>query len=106
MKILLVGSLGTVGSAVDAALRARGHELVVANLEAGPLRIDITDTRSITRAYETSGEVDAVVCTVGVVPLKPLSQTTKADIDEAVADKLSSQIDLVLQGQRYVRPKG
>jgi pyruvate/2-oxoglutarate/acetoin dehydrogenase E1 component len=50
--------------------------------------------------------VDAVVCTVGNLPLKPLGETAKADIEEAVAGKLTSQIDIVLQGMEYVKPGG
>lgn len=109
-RVFLIGSTGTVGSAVATALAEWEHDVVVANFEAdvaaGELRIDITDTHSVAAAYAAVGPVDAVICTVGVVPLKPLAEWTKADVDEAVAGKLSSQIDIVLQGLAYVRPGG
>ncbi len=106
MKILQFGSTGTVGTAVLAALHDLQHDVIAANLEEGDLRVDITKSSSIARVYNSVGRVDAVVCTVGVVPLKPLAQTTKADVDEAVAGKLCAQIDIVLQGLEYVNPGG
>jgi NAD(P)-dependent dehydrogenase (short-subunit alcohol dehydrogenase family) len=106
MKILQFGSMGTVGAAVLTALRELEHNVFAANFEEGDLRVDITKSSSIAGVYSAVGKVDAVVCTVGVVPLKPLSQTTKADVDDAVAGKLSAQIDIVLQGLEYLNPRG
>lgn len=106
MKILQFGSAGTVGLAVSSALRGLRHDVIVANFEEGDLRVDITDSSSIAAVYRAAGAVDAVVCTVGNVPLKPLGETAKADIEEAVAGKLTSQIDIVLQGMEYVKPGG
>lgn len=105
-RVFQIGTSGTVGKAVAAAIREWGHELVSADRDEGELRIDITDTASVAAAWRAVGAVDAVVCTVGVVPLKPLGEWTKADVDAAVAGKLSSQIDIVLQGMAYVRPRG
>jgi NAD(P)-dependent dehydrogenase (short-subunit alcohol dehydrogenase family) len=103
-RVFQIGTSGTVGTAVAAAIRERGHDLLTADYAAG--EIDITDTASIAAAWARVGAVDAVVCTVGVVPLKPLAEWTRADVDAAVAGKLSSQIDVVLQGMAYVRPRG
>lgn len=106
MKILQFGSTGTVGSAVLKAFNDLHYEVVAVNYEEGSPRIDITDSASVAEAYRHAGPIDAVVCTVGIVPLKILGETTKADIAAAVAGKLSSQIDIVLQGLAYVRPRG
>jgi len=105
MKILQFGSTGTVGSAVLKAFEELDFDVVAFNLEEGKQRVDITDSDSISAVYESVGEVDAVVCTVGVVPLKPLAEMTKADVTEAINGKLSSQVDLVLQGLKFVRPR-
>lgn len=105
-KVLLIGASGTVGSAVLSMLQARGHEVVIADFEQGDLRIDITDGASIAAVYAATGEVNAVACTVGVVPLLPLHQTTLAHVDEAIRGKLTSQIDIVLQGLNHVREGG
>ena len=109
-RVFLIGTSGTVGSAVLHMLRERGHEVATADFDADPekgeLRIDITDTASIAAAYAAVGAIDAVACTVGVVPLLPLHDTTLAHIDEAIRGKLSSQIDIVLQGLPHVREGG
>lgn len=105
-KVLLIGASGTVGSAVLAMLQARGHEVVITDFEQGDLRVDITDSASIAAVYAAAGEVDAVACTVGVVPLLPLHQTTLAHVDQAIRGKLTSQIDIVLQGLNHVREGG
>jgi len=105
-RVFLIGTSGTVGSAVRTMLEARGHDVVAADFEQGTLRIDITDTASIAAAYASVGDVDAVACTVGVVPLLPLYETTLAHVEEAIRGKLSSQIDIVLQGLSYVRTGG
>lgn len=109
-RVFLIGTSGTVGSAVLRMLRERGHDVVAADYDADPgngeLRIDITDSASIAAAYAAVGEVDAVACTVGVVPLLPLHETTLAHVDEAIQGKLSSQIDIVLQGLPHVREGG
>ncbi|MFT4248826.1 MAG: short chain dehydrogenase [Pseudomonas sp.] len=104
--ILLVGSTGTVGAAVAAALRARGHRVLAADYGDPDSPIDITDSASIAAVYRRAGPLDAVVCTVGEVPLKPLLEFTRADVEAAVAGKLASQVDLVLQGLGQVRAGG
>lgn len=106
MRIIQFGSTGTVGTAVYRALTGLQHEVFAANYEEGSLRVDITDSASIADVYRSIGTVDAVVCTVGDVPLKPLEKLTKPDIEQAVRGKLTSQIDVVLQGLEFVRPRG
>lgn len=105
-RVFLIGTSGTVGSAVLKMLLARGHDVVSADYDEGDLRIDITDSASIAAAYAQVGEIDAVACTVGMVPLLPLHQITRAHVDEAIRGKLSSQIDIVLQGLPFVREGG
>ncbi|MFD7956103.1 NAD-dependent epimerase/dehydratase family protein [Streptomyces ardesiacus] len=46
MRILLVGASGMLGSAVGAALTARGHDVVPASRQHG-VSVDITDPGSI-----------------------------------------------------------
>lgn len=105
-RVFLIGTSGTVGSAVLKMLLERGHDVVSADFEQEERHIDITDSASIANAYAQVGEVDAVACTVGVVPLLPLQETTRAHVDEAIRGKLSSQIDIVLQGLAHVREGG
>lgn len=105
-RVLLIGCSGTVGAAVLAALNERGHDVTCADYESVDLKIDITDTSSIAEVYRTVGKVDAVMCTVGEVPIKKISEFAKADVEKAVPGKLISQIDIVLQGLKHVRAGG
>lgn len=106
MTTLLIGSTGTVGSAVHATLLARGHDVVTADFESASSPVDITDSASIAAAYARAGEVDAVVSTVGLLQLAPLGETTRGDITVSIQGKLLSQIDIVLQGLPYLRSGG
>jgi NAD(P)-dependent dehydrogenase (short-subunit alcohol dehydrogenase family) len=106
MRIVLVGTSGTVGRAVNQALVGLGHDVVGADFEADGIFVDVTDSASIGSMYEQVGEVDAVVCTVGMLAFAPIEELTKQVVEEAIRGKLTSQVDLVLQGQRYVRPRG
>lgn len=112
MRVLQIGSSGTVGSAVLPALRERGHDVVVADWHgdrtraADSLPVDITDPDSIASVYAAAGEVDAVVNTVGQLALAPLDELTGQHVAESVAGKLTSQVHLVLAGLPYLRPGG
>ncbi|MEV4442766.1 short chain dehydrogenase [Streptomyces sp. NPDC049577] len=98
MKILLVGATGTLGKAVHAVLAER-HEVVTASRGgAADLKADITDPGSIDALYREAGSVDAVVCTAGGVPFRPLAELTHDDLRTAAHDKLLGQIELVRRG--------
>lgn len=96
MKVLVVGGTGAIGQGVVAALSA-DHEVIVVS-RAGDHRVDITDPDSITRLYESVGQLDAVTCTAGVTPFKPLPDLTRGDFLDGLGDKLLGQIELVRQG--------
>ncbi|HEY0188116.1 MAG TPA: short chain dehydrogenase [Cellulomonas sp.] len=111
MRILQIGSTGTVGSAVAAALRARGHDVIAAD-HPGPgspepaLAVDLTDPASVAQVWQAVGRVDAAVSTVGLLELAPLSRLTTAQVEASLRGKLLSQVDLVLQGLPYVATPG
>ena len=71
MKIILIGGTGTLGSAVDKALKAR-HEIVRVGRKSGDFQVDITDPVSIEQLFAKIGEFDAVVSTAGDVHFGPL----------------------------------
>ncbi|GGZ52499.1 short chain dehydrogenase [Streptomyces subrutilus] len=97
-KVVLVGARGTLGRAVHAALRERGHEVVTASREGADVTLDITDPESVRAMYETVGAVDAVACAAGSVPWKPLAELTTDDVRAGLEGKAVSQIELVRQG--------
>lgn len=97
MKILLIGASGLLGRAVHDVLGVR-HEVVTASRSDAELAVDITDPSSIAAMYEAVGQVDAVACTAGHVPFKPLAELTRDDYVAGVTDKALGQVELVRQG--------
>jgi NAD(P)-dependent dehydrogenase (short-subunit alcohol dehydrogenase family) len=104
MRILLIGSTGRLGTAVREALAPR-HEIVEASRTTA-ITVDIRDADSIRAMYEQVGGVDAVACTAGVVPYKPLTDLTYGDFSAGVEDKLLGQMELVRQGIHHVADNG
>ncbi|MCP2261172.1 Enoyl-(Acyl carrier protein) reductase [Streptoalloteichus tenebrarius] len=105
MRILLVGASGTLGGAVRSALLDR-HEVVTASRSGADHRVDITDPDSIDALYRAVGRVDAVACTAGSVPFRPLTELTREDFLNGVVDKLLGQVELVRRGVEAVSPGG
>jgi NAD(P)-dependent dehydrogenase (short-subunit alcohol dehydrogenase family) len=104
MKVIVVGASGTLGQAVTAVL-GEHHEVLEAS-RRGTFQVDITDAGSIAKLYDATGPVDAVVCTAGVTPFKPLTELSREDFDSGINDKLLGQIELVRQGLDHVRDGG
>ena len=61
MKILLIGANGTVGSAVKAELAQR-HEVISIGRNSGDFQVDISDSASIRKLFEQTGNFDALIC--------------------------------------------
>lgn len=105
MRILLVGGTGTIGSAVAEAL-AVDHDVVVAGHTRGQVQVDLADSSSITRLYETVGAVDAVVSCAGEAAFGALEELGDEDFDVSVSNKLMGQVDLVRLGLDAVEDDG
>ena len=101
MRILIVGASGTIGRAVVSELGQR-HEVIAAGRASGNVHLDITDSRSISSAFEEVGQLDAVVSTAGSVKFAPFEEMHEADYAIGLADKLMGQVNLVLIGRQYV----
>ncbi len=104
MKVLLIGSTGTVGSAVADALNER--HTVVGVSRSSETQVDLTDSASIGRMYRNVGQVDAVVCAAGGAPFVPLGEATGEHFAQGFANKLGGQINLVLHGLDYITDGG
>ncbi|WP_370185209.1 short chain dehydrogenase [Rhodococcus wratislaviensis] len=106
MNILLIGSTGTLGSALHTALTDRGHKVITASRNAGDVRVDLTDPASVTALYDSVGTVDAVASAAGTVPYKTIQEMTADDYTAAYTGKVRSQIELVRQGIDRIAPTG
>ena len=108
MRILHVGSTGTVGQAVGTALRGRGHQLVSAHRGSADHPVDLADPTTISAVFDKEAEhgLDAVVCTAGVTPFVPWDEMDRDTLLGGLTNKFLGQVELVRQGARVVRPGG
>ena len=104
MRILVVGSTGTIGRAVVEALSAR-HTVISAH-RGGDHRVDITDPTSIEALYAGVGRVDAVVAASGAAKFGPLAELSEADFRLGLDSKLMGQVNLVRLGIASVADGG
>ena len=104
MKVLLVGASGLLGTAVGRALHGAAEVVTASRSDVN--QVDLTEPDSIAALYERVGPVDAVACTAGVTPYKPLTELARADYRAGLTDKLLGQIELVRQGIAQVADGG
>jgi NAD(P)-dependent dehydrogenase (short-subunit alcohol dehydrogenase family) len=106
MKILHVGATGTIGNAVSAALRDRGHEVLGAHRSSDQLPVDLTNPESIGALIASVGPIDGVVATVGSTPFGPWTDLGREELLKGLSDKFLGQVELVRQATQVVRPGG
>ncbi len=104
MKIVVIGSTGTIGSAVVKALSGR-HEVIGAHRKSEP-GVDIHDARSLARLFDHVSDIDAVISCAGGAAWKPLAQLTDADFDASLRDKLMGQVNVIRSALSRVRDGG
>ena len=105
MKIILIGSTGTIGRKLKERLE-RKHELITANRHSGTFTVDMTDAASILKLFRQTGKVDAVVCTAGEAKWAPFNQLSEADYYIGIRDKLMGQVNLVRIGKDFLKEGG
>lgn len=105
MRILLIGATGTIGEAIEVALRGR-HDLILASRHKAHENVDISDADSIRALYERTGRVDAVISAAGQAAFKPLAELSDADFAFSLGNKLMGQVNVVRLGFQWVRDGG
>ena len=105
MRVLVVGTAGTVGKAAVAELKPR-HEVITAGRSSGDVRVDLLDAASISAMYEKLGKLDAVVACAGHAHYGPLATMNEAQFMVGLKDKLMGQVNLVLLGKSHLNDRG
>jgi NAD(P)-dependent dehydrogenase (short-subunit alcohol dehydrogenase family) len=104
MKVVVIGSTGTIGAAVVRALAPR-HEVVGVSRHGSP-RVDLADPASVEALLRSLAEVDAVVSCAGDAVFKPLAQLTDQDFAYSLGSKLMGQVRVVRAALPGVKPGG
>lgn len=104
MKIVVIGSTGTIGAAVARAL-AKQHEVIGIHRKSNP-GVDITQHGSIKNLFDKVTGIDAVVSCAGGAAWKPLDQLTDEDFAMSLGYKLMGQANIVRAALRHVRDGG
>lgn len=105
MKIIVVGATGTIGKHVVKAIE-KDNEIVKAGSKSGDIQVNMADTESIKKMYESVGAFDALICVAGDGHFGPLETMTDTDFRKSIDSKLMGQVNLVLMGQHYISPSG
>jgi NAD(P)-dependent dehydrogenase (short-subunit alcohol dehydrogenase family) len=105
MKIIVVGATGTVGTAIVNELSPR-HKVVAVGHQTGDMQVDISDSQSIKKLYQSIGKFDAVIAATGNVHFGPLSEFTPEQYNIGLQSKLMGQVNLVLIGLHYINEGG
>ena len=78
MRIVVIGSTGTIGRAVVSHLASR-HDVIQVAHSRGDYRVDLESAESIQALFGRIGSVDAGVSCAGEAKFKPLEQLTDED---------------------------
>jgi NAD(P)-dependent dehydrogenase (short-subunit alcohol dehydrogenase family) len=105
MRILLVGADGAIGSAVEAEL-GKKHEIIRAGRSRGDVRIDISSEASISRVFEETLRLDAVIAAAGELHFGPLMDMTSAQLAFSINSKLLGQVNLARYAAKYIADGG
>lgn len=105
MKIIIVGATGTIGKYLSGALE-KEHDIIRVGSNSGDFHADITSTESLENLFRQTGSFDALVCTAGPAYVGPWKNMTDKEFRKGIEGKMMGQINLVLIGQHYIKPKG
>jgi NAD(P)-dependent dehydrogenase (short-subunit alcohol dehydrogenase family) len=106
MKIIIVGASGTMGQYLAEVLERENHEIIRASRSSTNVQVDTTSTQSIEEMFAKIGAFDALISTAGPTFVGPWKNLTDQTFRTGIEGKMMGQINLVLIGQHYIKPKG
>ena len=103
MKIIVIGSNGTIGNYVYQHLRTK-HEVIGVSRTVG--NVDISKPESVLEFFEKTGKVDAVVNCAGAVKWNDLYNMSEEDFYVGIKSKMMGQVNLVRIAKDFLNPNG
>jgi NAD(P)-dependent dehydrogenase (short-subunit alcohol dehydrogenase family) len=104
MKIIIIGSTGTIGAA-DASSLEKEHEVIGASRK-GDVQVDISNPASIKAMYQSVQDIDAVISAAGEARFGSIDTLTDKDFNLGLKSKLIGQINLVRNGRKHLNKGG
>ncbi|MGD2096294.1 MAG: short chain dehydrogenase [Desulfobacterales bacterium] len=105
MKLLIIGGNGTIGKKVSAHM-SKKHEMIIAGRHSGDVTVDIADSRTIKAMFDTTGNIDAILCIAGEAKWAPFDSLAEEDFYIGLRSKLMGQVNLVRIGRDFLNPAG
>ena len=105
MKILIIGGHGTIGRKVSAHF-SEHNEVLIAGRTNGDFLVDIEDSSSISKMFEKTGQLDAIICIAGEAKWANFNDLSEDDFHIGLNSKLMGQVNLVRLGKDALNPKG
>ena len=87
-------------------LEKENHEIIKTSRTTGDVKVDITSIESIKEMFNQIGEFDALISTAGPTFVGSWKKLNDNTFRTGIEGKMMGQINLVLMGQQYIRPKG
>lgn len=105
MKILVIGASGVIGTAIVKGIKQ--DEVIEASFTNNDFPVDIGDTKSLVTLFKKVGNIDAIVCAAsrGVI-FKSIKNMSIIDYSDSMRLKLYGQINVVLEGMKYLNNNG
>ncbi|MCK0190443.1 short chain dehydrogenase [Arenibacter sp. F20364] len=105
-RIIIVGASGTMGHFIANSLEKENHEIIRASRTSADIKVDTASTKSIKDMFEKVGSFDALISTAGPTYVGPWKNLNDQTFRTGIEGKMMGQINLVLIGQHYIKPKG
>jgi NAD(P)-dependent dehydrogenase (short-subunit alcohol dehydrogenase family) len=104
-KALIIGSTGTIGSAVIKAFADAGYEVTGASRNTSP-SIDIEDPVSIEKFFIPGKSYDTIICAAGNATFGDLELLNEESFRNSFNSKLTGQIRVVQSGLPVLNTNG
>ncbi len=102
MRILLVGSSGTIGRYLISKLSEK-NEIIGASRNHPENQVDIENENSIRVLLEKNKNVNAIICCAGEAKWRPLDELSSQDFILGFQSKLMGQINLVRYASKLLK---